>query len=134
MTVAEKETAAAAAADGASSSSSSSASSASSEEEEAEPVLPDGKLTPSQLKAKIDRMGIIGPNMWEPKVIEINMAYLALVYSTAVNGVAAIHSDIIKNQLFSEFAEVFPDKFQNKTNGVTPRRCAPPPARHALSK
>ena len=54
---------------------------------------------------------------------DINMAYLALIYSKAVNGVAAIHSDIIKNQLFSEFSEIFPEKFQNKTNGVTPRRC-----------
>ena len=56
--------------------------------------------------------------------LQINMAYLALIYSSAVNGVAAIHSDIIKNQLFKEFAEIFPQKFQNKTNGVTPRRCA----------
>ena len=56
---------------------------------------------------------------------DINMAFLALIYSKAVNGVAAIHSEIIKTQLFSEFSEIFPEKFQNKTNGVTPRRCAP---------
>lgn len=122
MTVAEKEKvlkdAPAAAKDDSSSSSSSS------EEVEEDPVLPDGKMTARQLKVKIDRMGIIQPNQWQPEIIEINMAYLALVYSSAVNGVAAIHSDIIKNQLFKEFAEVFPAKFQNKTNGVTPRRCA----------
>eukprot|EP01025_Chloroclados_australasicus_P032602 TRINITY_DN33029_c0_g1_i7.p1 TRINITY_DN33029_c0_g1~~TRINITY_DN33029_c0_g1_i7.p1 ORF type:complete len:458 (-),score=71.98 TRINITY_DN33029_c0_g1_i7:346-1587(-) len=50
------------------------------------------------------------------------MAYLALIYSSYVNGVAAIHSDIIRDQLFSEFSAIFPEKFQNKTNGVTPRR------------
>lgn len=70
-------------------------------------------------------MSIIQPNQYKPKELQINMAYLALIYSSAVNGVAAIHSEIIKNQLFKEFATVFPEKFQNKTNGVTPRRCAP---------
>jgi hypothetical protein len=92
---------------------------------EEEIVVPDGKFTAATLKKKVDRMGIIQPNKWHPETIEINMAYLALVYSTAVNGVAAIHSNIIKNQLFKEFSEVFGPKFQNKTNGVTPRRCAP---------
>ncbi len=52
----------------------------------------------------------------------INMAYMAVIGSTYVNGVAAIHSDILKNQLFVEFDKIFPGKFQNKTNGVTPRR------------
>lgn len=50
------------------------------------------------------------------------MAYLAMVASHTVNGVAAIHSDIIKHTIFSEFYELWPEKFQNKTNGVTPRR------------
>jgi starch phosphorylase len=52
----------------------------------------------------------------------VRMAYLALVASHTVNGVAAIHSDIIKNTIFKDFADLYPDKFQNKTNGVTPRR------------
>ena len=60
----------------------------------------------------------------------IRMAYLAVVASTTVNGVAQIHSDIIKDTIFSDFAELWPRKFQNKTNGVTPRRwlafCNPP--------
>lgn len=60
----------------------------------------------------------------------IRMAYLAVVASTTVNGVAAIHSNIIKNTIFQDFAELWPHKFQNKTNGVTPRRwlafCNPP--------
>ena len=50
------------------------------------------------------------------------MAYLAIVASYTVNGVAAIHSEIIKNTIFKDFAELWPEKFQNKTNGVTPRR------------
>ena len=58
------------------------------------------------------------------------MAYLAVVASVCVNGVAAIHSDIIRNTIFKDFAELWPEKFQNKTNGVTPRRwlafCNPP--------
>ena len=50
------------------------------------------------------------------------MAYLAVVASHTVNGVAAIHSDIIKDSVFRDFAQLWPQKFQNKTNGVTPRR------------
>uniref|UniRef100_A0A5F9CIK2 Alpha-1,4 glucan phosphorylase n=1 Tax=Oryctolagus cuniculus TaxID=9986 RepID=A0A5F9CIK2_RABIT len=50
----------------------------------------------------------------------INMAHLCIVGSHAVNGVAKIHSDIIKT--FKDFSELEPDKFQNKTNGITPRR------------
>ncbi|KAK4326271.1 hypothetical protein Pmani_003202 [Petrolisthes manimaculis] len=52
----------------------------------------------------------------------INMANLCIVGSHAVNGVAAIHSEIIKRDLFRDFYEMFPEKFQNKTNGITPRR------------
>lgn len=52
----------------------------------------------------------------------INMARLSIVGSHAVNGVAAIHTEILKRDLFRDFYEVFPDKFQNKTNGITPRR------------
>lgn len=60
----------------------------------------------------------------------VRMAYLAIVASHSVNGVAAIHSEIIKNTIFKDFADFWPQRFQNKTNGVTPRRwlafCNPP--------
>ena len=60
----------------------------------------------------------------------VRMAYLAIVASHSVNGVAAIHSKIIKNTIFKDFADFWPQRFQNKTNGVTPRRwlafCNPP--------
>jgi len=52
----------------------------------------------------------------------INMAHLSIVGSHAVNGVAAIHSQILKDTLFRDFYEMEPKKFQNKTNGITPRR------------
>ena len=52
----------------------------------------------------------------------VRMAYLAVVASSHVNGVAAIHSDILRHDVFNAFYQVFPEKFQNKTNGVTPRR------------
>ncbi|XP_068571936.1 glycogen phosphorylase, muscle form [Cebidichthys violaceus] len=52
----------------------------------------------------------------------INMAHLCIVGSHAVNGVARIHSDILKATVFKDFYEMEPHKFQNKTNGITPRR------------
>uniref|UniRef100_A0A672SD12 Alpha-1,4 glucan phosphorylase n=1 Tax=Sinocyclocheilus grahami TaxID=75366 RepID=A0A672SD12_SINGR len=53
---------------------------------------------------------------------KINMAHLCIVGSHAVNGVAQIHSNIIKDTVFKDFYDVDPQKFQNKTNGITPRR------------
>jgi starch phosphorylase len=53
---------------------------------------------------------------------KVRMANLCIVATHAVNGVAKIHSDLLKTFLFKDFNEFYPGKLQNKTNGVTPRR------------
>ncbi|MGZ8946210.1 MAG: glycogen/starch/alpha-glucan phosphorylase [Methylococcaceae bacterium] len=52
----------------------------------------------------------------------VRMAYLAIVGSYSVNGVAALHSKLLQQGLFRDFYDLWPAKFNNKTNGVTPRR------------
>src|SRR5512135_3523755 len=64
------------------------------------------------------RMSIIE----EGNVPQIRMAYLAVVACHSVNGVAALHSQLLQQHLFHDFFELWPGKFNNKTNGVTPRR------------
>lgn len=52
----------------------------------------------------------------------VRMAHLACVGSRAINGVAALHSELLKRDVLRDFSELWPGKFQNVTNGVTPRR------------
>ncbi|AOT71728.1 glycogen/starch/alpha-glucan phosphorylase [Geosporobacter ferrireducens] len=52
----------------------------------------------------------------------VHMAHLAAVGSKSINGVAKIHTEILKNQVMSNFYDYYPHKFNNKTNGITPRR------------
>jgi starch phosphorylase len=67
---------------------------------------------------RIRRMSLIQEGS-EPM---LRMAYLAIVGSFSVNGVAALHSKLLREGLFKDFAELWPEKFNNKTNGVTQRR------------
>ena len=67
---------------------------------------------------RLRRMSIIEEGN-EP---QIRMAYLAIVASFSVNGVAALHSQLLEQTLFRDFYELWPGKFNNKTNGVTQRR------------
>ncbi len=69
-------------------------------------------------RGKISRMSIVGDG--EDPVI--HMASLGIVGSHKINGVAALHSDLLKKTLFRDFYEIFPERFTNKTNGITPRR------------
>ena len=52
----------------------------------------------------------------------VRMAHLAIIGSHSVNGVAALHTELLKTRLFRHFHEFYPDRFNNKTNGITPRR------------
>ncbi|HAY75213.1 MAG TPA: glycogen phosphorylase, partial [Opitutae bacterium] len=53
---------------------------------------------------------------------QVRMAYLSVVGSHSVNGVAALHTKLLKGKLMKDFADLYPQKFNNKTNGITPRR------------
>ncbi|MCK9594486.1 MAG: glycogen/starch/alpha-glucan phosphorylase [Candidatus Omnitrophica bacterium] len=67
---------------------------------------------------RLRRMSIIEEG--DPK--KIRMAYLSLIGSHSVNGVSSLHSTLLKEHLFKDFYEISPEKFNNKTNGVTQRR------------
>ncbi|HQH27230.1 MAG TPA: glycogen/starch/alpha-glucan phosphorylase, partial [Oligoflexia bacterium] len=68
--------------------------------------------------ARTNRMSIIE----EGTERRVRMANLATVGSHAVNGVAKIHSELLKHEVLRDFHELWPEKFSNKTNGITPRR------------
>ncbi len=53
---------------------------------------------------------------------QVRMAFLSVAGSHSVNGVAALHTKLLKNRLLKDFADLYPEKFNNKTNGITPRR------------
>ena len=70
----------------------------------------DGKLTGGDKQAKIKAMSIVHENQWNKEELLVNMAYLAVVGSAHVNGVAAIHSEIVKDDIFNDFYKIFPSK------------------------
>lgn len=67
---------------------------------------------------RLQRMSIIQEGSHK----RIRMAFLSIISCHSVNGVSELHSNLLKTQLFKDFYEIFPDKFNNKTNGITPRR------------
>ena len=52
----------------------------------------------------------------------VRMAYLAIVASQKVNGVSKLHSQLMTRDIFADFARIYPERFTNVTNGITPRR------------
>jgi starch phosphorylase len=68
--------------------------------------------------ARLQRMSLVEEGAEQ----RIRMAYLAIVGSFSVNGVSKLHSRILRERLFRDFAELWPNKFGNQTNGITPRR------------
>lgn len=58
----------------------------------------------------------------EGDIRTVRMSHLAIVGSFSVNGVSQLHSDILVESVFHDFARIYPDRFNNKTNGITPRR------------
>ena len=66
-------------------------------------------------REKIKKMAVIYDG-------QVKMAHLAIVAGFSVNGVARLHTEILKNQELKDFYEMFPEKFNNKTNGITQRR------------
>ena len=67
---------------------------------------------------RLRRMSIIEEG--EPK--HVRMAHLAIVGSSSVNGVSQLHTELLRTKVLRDFAEYWPSKFNNKTNGITPRR------------
>lgn len=68
-------------------------------------------------EATVDQIGIV-----DEQSQTVRMANLAIVGSHSVNGVARLHTEIIKSRIFPHFHAIYPDRFNNKTNGITPRR------------
>ncbi len=69
-------------------------------------------------EARVQRMSLIE----EGPIRRVRMAHLAVVGSHSTNGVAAIHSELLRTRVLPDFNDMFPERFNNKTNGVTPRR------------
>lgn len=62
---------------------------------------------------------------WQTAILQngvVNMAHLAVIGSHSVNGVAKLHTDILMNDVLKDFFELYPERFNNKTNGITQRR------------
>ncbi len=83
-------------------------------------------------EARVERVSLVE----EGPVKHVRMANLAIVGSHSTNGVSAIHSELLRKKTVKDLAEMFPERFSNKTNGVTPRRwllLANPPLARAIT-
>ena len=70
----------------------------------------------------IRRISIIDDGDGREDSKRVRMAHLSIIGSHRINGVSQLHSDLMVQTIFSDFAKLYPDRFHNKTNGVTPRR------------
>ncbi len=104
------------------------------------PVEMLGRVLPRHLKIIFDindvlmadvnrRSGIADPELMRRISLidehgdrRVRMAYLAVVASRKINGVSKLHSELMKQSIFADFAGLYPERFNNKTNGITPRR------------
>ncbi|HYM06856.1 MAG TPA: glycogen/starch/alpha-glucan family phosphorylase, partial [Terriglobales bacterium] len=95
--------------------------------------LTDVRVRFPEDEGRVVRMSLVEEGS-QPK---IRMAHLAIVGSHSTNGVAAIHSELLRATTVKDLAEMFPERFNNKTNGVTPRRwllLANPPLARAITE
>ena len=83
------------------------------------------KKLDKMLKAELKKANVDKEKASKMQIIQdkrVHMAYLAIFCSRYVNGVARIHTDILKTDVLKDWYELYPEKFQNKTNGITQRR------------
>ncbi|KAB3531093.1 glycogen/starch/alpha-glucan phosphorylase [Alkaliphilus serpentinus] len=83
------------------------------------------KLIDKELLKDLSSMGYPSEKIKDMQIISnnrIRMAFLAIYGNHTTNGVAALHTEILKNQELSNWYNLYPERFQNKTNGITPRR------------
>ena len=75
--------------------------------------------------AELSAKGVPGDKAYSMRILQhdtVHMAYLAIFASRYVNGVAQLHTEILKNDVLKDWYALYPDRFQNKTNGITQRR------------
>jgi starch phosphorylase len=78
-----------------------------------------------KLGEELNSRGIYGEQADSMRIIQhntVHMAHLAIFCSSYINGVAQIHTDILKNDVLKNWYQIYPERFQNKTNGITQRR------------
>lgn len=77
------------------------------------------------LGGELHQKGVAGDKEYTMRILQhgtVHMAYMAIYCSRYVNGVAQLHTEILKNDVLRDWYEIYPERFQNKTNGITQRR------------